>query len=74
MLFVLALMLHIYYNGRVELRKEKNMDNCPECGTQIEIENISIVNGIAIFELKCGCLVSENELPEEILEKIYWGE
>lgn len=50
------------------------MDNCPECGTQIEIENISIVNGIAIFELKCGCLISENELPEEILEKIYWGE
>ena len=49
------------------------MDNCPECGNEIIIKNISIVNGVATFELKCGCFLSEEELPEEIIETIYWG-
>ena len=50
------------------------MDNCPECGNEIIIKNISVVNGVAIFQLKCGCFLSEEELPEEIIETIYWGE
>ena len=50
------------------------MDNCPECGNEIIIKNISVVNGGAIFELKCGGFLSGEELPEERRETIYWGE